>query len=199
MAWLESHQALRDHPKKDRLAELLFNGTTPNDVADMAAVGVLHHLWWWALDYAQDGDLSKFTDRQIAKGCKWNGDGTLLVQALVDAGFIDAKPRQIHDWGEYAGRLIVKREQDRERKAKWRASTGQDADAPRDGAGTNRPTNLKSAGGRANRSAVSPARAEDPQTCWRCEHPITGDEILDDKCVTSSRGIRHKDCTAVTR
>jgi len=136
MAWLESHQALRDHPKKDRLAELLFNGTTANDVADMAAVGVLHHLWWWALDYAQDGDLTKFTDRQIAKGCKWTGDGTLLVESLIAAGFIDRKPRRIHDWGEYAGRLIVKREQDRERKAKWRASAGQDADAPQDGAGT---------------------------------------------------------------
>ena len=26
MSWLESHQSLRDHPKKDRLAELLFRG-----------------------------------------------------------------------------------------------------------------------------------------------------------------------------
>ena len=139
MAWMESHQTLRDHPKKDRLAELLFNGSVPNDTADLAAIGLLHCLWWWALDYAQDGSLSKFSDRQIAKGCGWNGDSTLLVASLIDARFVDKSTRHIHDWQEYAGRLLAKRELDRNRKAQSRVrgtSAGQDADAPRDGAGT---------------------------------------------------------------
>ena len=139
MAWMESHQTLRDHPKKDHLAELLFNGSVPNDVADFAAAGLLHYLWYWALDYAQDGDLSKFSDRQVAKGCRYQGDATLLVQSLAQAGFIDPD-RRIHDWNEYAGRLLAKRESDRARKAQSRVrgtSTGQDADAPCDGAGTN--------------------------------------------------------------
>ena len=51
-AWIESHQSLRDHPRKDQLAEELFVGRVPNDVANYAAVGILHYLWWWALDYA---------------------------------------------------------------------------------------------------------------------------------------------------
>lgn len=149
MAWLESHQTVRDHPKKDKLSEILFNGSVQNDVADYAAAGLLHYLWYWALDYAQDGDLAKFSDRQIAKGCRWNGDAKLLVQAFIEAGFID-KDRSLHDWDEYAGRLLAKRAQDRDRKAKWREhapsdaeGAGQDADAPRDGQSTNRPTNLK--------------------------------------------------------
>ena len=124
MSWLESHQSLRDHPKKDRLAELLFNGMVTNDIADLAAIGILHCLWWWALDYAQDGDLTKFSDRQIAKGCGWNDDARLLVAALIDAGFVDKKPRRIHDWDAYAGRLLERREEARERSRNWRLSTG---------------------------------------------------------------------------
>ena len=121
MSWLESHQSMRDHPKKDRLAELLFNGMVTNDVADLAAIGILHCLWWWALDYAQDGDLTKFSDRQIAKGCGWNDDARLLVGALIDAGFVDKKPRRIHDWEVYAGKLLERRERDRLRVKSWRA------------------------------------------------------------------------------
>lgn len=122
MAWIESHQSLRDHPKKDRLAELLFSGSVPNDVADFAAAGLLHYLWYWALDYAQDGDLSKFTDRQIAKGCRWNGDAMLLTTALIEAGFVDAD-RAIHGWDEYAGRLIARREEAKARTQRWRSKS----------------------------------------------------------------------------
>lgn len=137
MAWLESHQSLRDHPKKDRLAELLFNGTVPNDVSDYAAAGLLHYLWYWALDYAHDGDLAKFSDSQVAKGCRWNGDSLLLVKALIEAGFVN-KDRSLHDWDEYAGRLLATREKDRERKKGWRdrvpsasRSASPDAEPPR--------------------------------------------------------------------
>jgi len=114
MSWLEAHQSLRDHPKKDRLAELLFNGSVPNDVSDLASVGLLLNLWWWAIDYAQDGDLSKFSDRQIAKGCGFTGDAKLLVESLTEARFID-RSRHIHDWQEYAGRWIQRKEKDAER------------------------------------------------------------------------------------
>ena len=197
MTWLESHQTIRDHPKKDHLAELLFNGSTPNDVADYAAAGVLHYLWYWALDFAQDGDLSKFSDRQLAKGCRWQGDPATLVQALTVAGFID-EDRRIHDWDEYAGRLIQRREQDRDRKAAWRVQVkgrGQDADALRDGARTNQPTFKRKSNSKrpVDNSTIRPLAVQEP-VCWRCGHTITGDEILDDACVLSHRGTRHKQC-----
>jgi len=190
MAWLESHQALRDHPKKDRLAELLFNGTTANDVADMAAVGLLHHLWWWALDYAQDGDLTKFSDRQIAKGCGWTGDGTLLVESLIAAGFIDRKPRRIHDWYEYAGKLIERRAWNAERMRQTRAAHVRDTCEA-----TDLPTFKKRARDPVDKSTNRDARAGDP-VCWRCHKAITGDDMLDGKIVDSRKGIRHKDCVA---
>jgi hypothetical protein len=212
MAWLHSHQALRDHPKKDRLAELLFNGSVPNDVSDLAAVGLLHCLWWWALDYAQDGDLAKFSDRQIAKGCGWIGDATLLVQALVDAGFVDKKPRRIHDWDEYGGKLLEQRERERTRVKAWRSTSSvhvPNADGTHVVQGREERVEL-SAGVRATTGAGSHARAkakapvdkspvsvdnsEKDPICWRCGLTITGDEILDDACVLSSRGTRHKVC-----
>jgi hypothetical protein len=52
MAWLESHQSLRDHPKARRLARRL-DGLP-------ASIGHLHALWWWCLDYAPNGDLTRY-------------------------------------------------------------------------------------------------------------------------------------------
>lgn len=114
MAWIESHDTLGRHPKKDRLAELLMDGTVPSDVADLAAIGLLHRLWWWALDYADDGDLSKYSDRQIARGCEWSGDAAALVAALTQAGLLN-EDRTLHDWTDYTGRLVGKREANRRR------------------------------------------------------------------------------------
>ena len=142
MSWLEAHQSLRDHPKRDRLCELLFVGAVPDDVAELASIGVLLNLWWWAIDYARDGDLSKFSDRQIAKGCGYAGDPVLLVQSLTAAGFIDKKPRRIHDWEEYGGTLIAKKARDaaRKRESRKHAVRGTSNGHPRDGAGTDLPT-----------------------------------------------------------
>lgn len=137
MAWIESHQELTDHPKKDALAEALFVGMVPDDIADLAAIGLLQRLWWWALSYAQDGDLSRYTDRQIARGCRWGGDVDSLINAFVKSGFIDGD-RKLHDWHEYAGRLIEQRENgrranaERQRRHRQRYSQDSPKDVTRD-------------------------------------------------------------------
>jgi hypothetical protein len=163
--WIPSHQSLRNHPKKDRLAELLFNGTTPNDVADYAAAGVLHYLWYWALDYAQDGDLTRFTDRQIAKGCRWEGDPRTLLSGLTQSGFVD-DDRHIHDWHEYAGKLLEQRERDKQRVKNWREKTAKDPLRVTNAVDKRRKS--KEARGRADKSAVPPAL-----TC-KCGAELTG-------------------------
>lgn len=84
-----------------------------------AAVGYLHFLWWWALDFAQDGDLSNYTDEDIADAMCWDeGSPDMLTKALCEAGFLDKgnDGYHIHDWYGYAGKLIERREADRERK-----------------------------------------------------------------------------------
>lgn len=116
MAWIESHQELRDHPKTRRLARYL-------GIHVREAVGLLHFLWWWALDYAEDGDLSRFEAADIADAILWDGDPNEAVDALVRAGFLDRTDSGlvIHDWDEYAGRLVEKRRQNAERKRRSRA------------------------------------------------------------------------------
>ena len=75
-----------------------------------------------------------FTDRQLAKGCLWSGDAGLLREALMEAGFVDRETGELHDWREYTGRLIEKRETEAERKRSVRAASGgRPADAPQVG------------------------------------------------------------------
>ncbi|WP_067931222.1 hypothetical protein [Alicyclobacillus kakegawensis] len=65
MAWIESHQELARHPKTKKLAREL------NDTV-RGAIGLLHLLWWWAMDYAEDGDLSRFDYEDIADAVMWS-------------------------------------------------------------------------------------------------------------------------------
>ena len=101
MAWIESHQELRRHPKTRRVMRTL-------GVPVAQAIGHLHCLWWWAMDYAQDGDLSRYVNGDIADAAEWTGDPEQFVMALVEAGFIDQSDdgMRLHDWDDYAGRLI---------------------------------------------------------------------------------------------
>jgi hypothetical protein len=121
MAWIESHQQLRDHPKVLRLSRML-NCQKPQ------TVGLLHFLWWWALDHAEDGDLTDFDCFDIASACGWEGDAEELVNALVQcgpgnrAGFLERDDDGIylHDWLNYAGKLVESRRHHAGQKRKHR-------------------------------------------------------------------------------
>lgn len=116
MAWLELHQSLPQHRKTLRLKTLL-------KIKTPQAVGHLCMLWLWALDNAQDGDISPFTDEEIAEISGWSGkDARKFMQALISAGFVDENS-SIHDWLSYAGRLIDYRKNDAERKRKSRSKS----------------------------------------------------------------------------
>jgi hypothetical protein len=154
MAWIESHQSLSAHPKTRKAARAL-GITVPH------LMGHLHCLWHRALDIAEDGDLSKFDNDDIAILAEWDGDAADFVLALVNCGpgdspgFLErdgacgdpAEQRNgalvLHDWWEYAGKLIARRRKDRQRKAEARSdghtedvqgtSDGSPTDAPQDG------------------------------------------------------------------
>lgn len=115
MAWIESHQELARHPKTRRLARVL-------GVSIPAAIGHLHLLWWWCLDYAQDGDVTDVME-DLAEAALWEGDADAFWHALTESGFIDVGERAtIHDWQEYAGRLVEKRKANAERMRIARAA-----------------------------------------------------------------------------
>jgi hypothetical protein len=146
MAWIESHQETGRHPKTKKLARRL-------GVSLPAAVGHLHYLWWWALDFAQDGSLDKFEDEDIADAMHWDGDAAQLVEALFFSGHIDETEHGlvIHDWMDYAGKLLERREKDRLRKredAEKKKKTRKTKRAPRssDGNDTESDGNLNASG-----------------------------------------------------
>lgn len=124
MAWIESHQELGSHPKTVKLARLL-------DIPKAQVVGHLHYLWWWATDYAQDGNLARFDALDIAIGSEWKDDPIVWLNALERVGFLDADydengdvyERHVHDWHEYAGKLIERRQKNAERMRDARADT----------------------------------------------------------------------------
>jgi hypothetical protein len=128
MAWIESHQEMRQHPKTRRLARRL-------GVSLPAAIGHLHLLWWWALDYAQDGKLARFCETDIAEACEWPGAPSDLVAALVETHWLDADEQHIHDWEEYSGALLRRRAQNAERKRRERARHADVTDPSRAGHG----------------------------------------------------------------
>ena len=101
MAWIESHQNLRGHPKVIDLCSMM-------DWEQDLAIGKLHLFWWWCLDYAIDGDLQKHNDNRIASamGVAMAESGR-LVEAMVKARWLDRDPYfRVHDWWDYVGRFL---------------------------------------------------------------------------------------------
>ena len=119
MAWLEIHQSLPTHRKTLALADAL--GIEP-----VHAVGHLTCLWLWTLDNAPEGALMDVSSRTIARAAQWRKDADAFVAALVDAGFLDAD-HYVHDWEDYAGRIVERRRKDAERK---RLERGHEPDVP---------------------------------------------------------------------
>lgn len=115
MAWIEIHQEIGCHPKTRKLARRL-------DVSIPTAVGHLHLLWHWAMDFAEDGNLAGFDSWELADAAMWEGDADEFGDALRAVGFIDDTDQGpvIHDWHDYAGKLIQRRREDAERKRKAR-------------------------------------------------------------------------------
>ena len=108
MAWLEIHQSLRDHRKTYEAADAL-------DVKPVTMMGMLISLWLWAIDNVPDGDITEIRPKTIARAAQWDGDPEELMNVLIDCGWFDKHDGQIliHDWQEYAGKLIDRREQEK--------------------------------------------------------------------------------------
>ncbi len=112
MPWIELHQNILRHPKLVRLSVRLA-------IKKQDALWHLLSLWLWALDYAQKGDLSGFGPAEIAEAAEWRGDAELFISAMQDAKWLDGM--SLHDWMDYAGRLVEQREANKERMRVKRA------------------------------------------------------------------------------
>lgn len=116
MAWIEVHQSLPTHAKTMEMSLLL-------DIPEVYCMGHVVSLWLWALDNAADGWVNVARPMVIARAARWPGEPGRFVDALLGAGFLD-DDGMIHDWDDYTGRLMERRErvreQTRHRTRAWR-------------------------------------------------------------------------------
>lgn len=128
MAWIELHQSLPTHRKLGKLKRLL-------KIKTPQAVGHLAMLWLWCIDNAPDGDLSGIDAEDIAEAAEWPKDAGIFLRAMTESKLIDEDMR-IHDWDDYAGRLLEqrneKRQKNRERQARYRARKAHEAHGDND-------------------------------------------------------------------
>lgn len=117
MAWIESHQSLRNHRKTLRMARYLSANA-------IEVIGSLHCLWWWALDSAPSGFIPSQDVAIIGEAASWPGPPDVYCQALIKAGFLDEVEGgyQLHDWPDYAGKLVDRRVRNAEQMRRARAA-----------------------------------------------------------------------------
>ena len=92
------------------------------DLPEVYVVAHLAALWTWALDNAPDGLLPR-SPRIIAKAAQWPGEPNMLINALFNAGFLvlgDDSETLIHDWDNYAGKLVAHRKANADKQKAWR-------------------------------------------------------------------------------
>jgi hypothetical protein len=122
MAWIESHQALINHPKTLNLASLLKKDR-------VTVIGHLHCLWWWALDIVSEDGLfpTRCTAVVVAGAAWWRGKPDQFLDALIASGFIDVLDdgMYLHDWYDYAGHLIETRRARKEAGRKGGLASGE--------------------------------------------------------------------------
>lgn len=124
MAWIEVHQTLPTHRKTIEAAAIL-------DIPPVQMIGHLICLWLWALDNAPDGVMytsrNALRNKMVANVSQWDGDPDAFVDALVESGFLNEidDALELHDWYDYAGKLMETRKANRERQRRYRESKKQ--------------------------------------------------------------------------
>lgn len=114
--WIPSHQELGRHPKTRRAARLL-------ETSVPALIGHLHLLWHWCIDFAPNGNLSRWDAESLADAALWDGDATHFMESLIKSGFLDRGEDgalSAHDWDDYAGKVLLERDRNAEKVRRFR-------------------------------------------------------------------------------
>jgi hypothetical protein len=109
--WISFYDSIREHPKTYKLAGYL-------NIESYAAVGIVTSLCSWASVNADTGNIGGHPPYAIARAVGWERDGKELIEAMIKSGHLEEKDDglYIHDFWDYAGKLIERRRYDRARK-----------------------------------------------------------------------------------
>ena len=115
MAWIESHQNIKEHKKTYLLMAAL--GCSKRD-----AIAIVHMIWWWCLDNALEGRI-EVPPIALKAATEWEADAEILINGLITSGWLERHAEGgfvVHDWHHYCGSLVEKRlerKEFREKKA----------------------------------------------------------------------------------
>lgn len=87
------------------------------------AMGLLEGLWYMTAMNAQEGDIGRFSNKEIAGWLEWPGDPDELIEALTESGFLDRSKKYrllIHHWPEHCPNHI------RNNFKRWKKAFAQD-------------------------------------------------------------------------
>ena len=110
-------------------------------VKPVQVVGHLTEFWHWASNISDDGDISRFTERQIARNSEWTGNETRFVEALVRHGFLVKTTSGLiveewwNIWGGLSDKRLIQKERQRvhrEKKAQTSIESEKDIECHRD-------------------------------------------------------------------
>lgn len=92
-------------------------------------------FWLWALDNAPDGNLTEISKKTIGFAAQFSKTPEKFVQAMISSGWFDNTDEglKIHDWEDYAGRIVQKRADNKERMRNARAANVRRTDTERVG------------------------------------------------------------------
>lgn len=68
-----------------------------------AAFWVPPRLWAYAAENQPDGCLEDYSADEIAMLIGYSGDAKVMLQAMLQARYLDENPLRIHDWAEHNG------------------------------------------------------------------------------------------------
>lgn len=115
MLWIKSYQATDRDPQTKKFCRL-----TGLDIP--RAVGSLHMIWWWAMDWAPDGDISNFEPIDLADAAHYDGDPEAFFNALVEANYVGKTldGYEVLNWHNIGGQVLESRKKAAAKKAKQR-------------------------------------------------------------------------------
>lgn len=114
--YVKCFDSIREHPKMYALSEAL-------KIPDYAAIGIIMGVSLWGARNTKDGEITDIPPRAIADAIHWKKKPEILLQALVDCGFIDKTNDGrtfLHEFAEYGGKLEEARQKSRESSAAYR-------------------------------------------------------------------------------
>lgn len=164
MAYIQAHQSLKDHRKILALSDAL-------DIPEAYSIGLCVSLWMWSLDNAPDAILPDSV-RAIERAAGWTGESGAFVSAMERVGFLDRTDDALilHDWFDYAGNLLLKREKNAERQRIMRVRN----------AHVTRDNDVTTDDGHAHVTGLEKSREENQKTCVDVENAQAQTEAVDD-------------------